>query len=230
MDGLVLTAAGSSRRFGGGTSKVLLDLRGRPVIARALEPFLEALPSLAVVVTAREEDRARLEAALAGARVVAGGATRQASVARGLQALPPEVEVVLVHDAARPLLGADLVRRVAAAARAHGAALPALPVGDSLHALTPDGTRLLHTVAREGLVAAQTPQAARRELLARAHAHAAARALEATDEAGLLLAAGIPVAVVPGEARNLKLTRPEDLVVARALLGPDAPGRGAHGP
>ena len=128
--GLVLTAAGASTRFGGGPSKVLRPLAGVPVLARAARAFREALGALPTVVTGRPEDlealRAlvRSEPALAGAVVVTGGETRQASVAAGVFSLPPGVDVVFVHDAARPLVSPDLVRRVADAAARAGAAAP----------------------------------------------------------------------------------------------------------
>lgn len=221
--GLVLTAAGASRRFGGDTSKVLLRLGGVPVLVRAARAFREALGPTPTVVTARAEDLdaltalVRREPALAGAVVVEGGATRQASVARGVAALPPGLDVVLVHDAARPLVTADLVRRVAEAAARDGAAAPALPVRDSVHRVGPDG-RLVGSLAREDLRAVQTPQAARAPLLRAALEAAEARGLEATDEVALLVAAGVPVTPVPGDEDNLKLTVPADLARARQVL------------
>lgn len=218
MDGLVLTAAGASLRFGSGTSKVLLPLAGTPVLLHALRAFEAALPGLAMVITVRAEDRARVAALAPRARVVEGGATRQESVERGLSALPADLDVVLVHDAARPLLTPALILRVADAARQDGAAVAGLPVSDSLHALSADGRRLERPVPRTGLFAAQTPQAARAAWLRAAFAAARASGLAATDEVALLSAAGYPVRAVEGEAQNLKLTRREDLALAEALL------------
>ncbi len=214
--GLVLTAAGSSSRFGTG-SKVLAPLAGVPVLVRAARAFVEALGALPTVVTVREEDRAavlalvRAEPSLAHATLVAGGATRQDSVAFGLAALPADVEVVLVHDAARPLVPPALVRAVAEAARRDGAAAPALEVVDSVHALDATG-RLATPLDRASLRAVQTPQAARADLLRRAFAAAARTRCEATDEVGLLLAAGIPVTPVPGDPENRKVTTADDLL------------------
>ena len=213
--GLVLTAAGSSSRFGTG-SKVLAPLDGVPVLVHAARAFVAALGSLPTVVTVRVEDRAAVEAlartepALSGATLVVGGATRQQSVARGLEALPADVLVVLVHDAARPLVAPALVRAVAEAARRDGAAAPALAVVDSVHALDAGG-RLATPLDRASLRAVQTPQAARADLLRRAFAAAVQAGREATDEVGLLLAAGIPVTPVPGDPENLKLTTSDDL-------------------
>ncbi|MCC7139930.1 MAG: 2-C-methyl-D-erythritol 4-phosphate cytidylyltransferase [Planctomycetes bacterium] len=221
--GLVLTAAGASTRFGGGPSKVLRPLAGVPVLARAARAFREALGALPTVVTGRPEDLealralARSEPALVGAVVVTGGATRQASVAAGVFALPPGVDVVLVHDAARPLVSPDLVRRVAAAAARDGAAAPALPLADSVHRADAAG-RLVETLPRDALRTVQTPQAAQAALLRRAIEEAERRGLAVTDEVGLLVAAGVPVTAVPGDPRNLKLTLPDDLARAEALL------------
>jgi 2-C-methyl-D-erythritol 4-phosphate cytidylyltransferase len=222
--GLVLTAAGASKRFGGGVSKVLLLLDGVAVIARAARAFRDALGTTPTVITARAEDRealealCRREAALAGAIVVTGGPTRQASVALGVSALPPGIDVVLVHDAARPLVSPDLVRRVAEAAERDGAAAPAISVSDSVHRAGPDG-RLVESVEREPLRTVQTPQAARIALLRRAYAHAEEHGLATTtDEVTLLLAAGLPVTAVPGDPRNVKITVPADLTRAAELL------------
>jgi 2-C-methyl-D-erythritol 4-phosphate cytidylyltransferase len=221
--GLVLTAAGSSRRFGGGTSKVLLLLGGVPVVARAAAAFRAALGTLPTVLTARAEDLDALRAltrrdpTLAGAVVVEGGATRQQSVARGVGALPPGLDVVLVHDAARPLVTPDLVRRVADAAARDGAAAPALRVRDSVHRADAAG-RLVETLEREALRTVQTPQAARAPLLRRAIELAEQRGTVVTDEVALLVAAGIAVTAVEGDPDNVKLTVPADLTFARNVL------------
>lgn len=223
MHGLVLTAAGSSTRFGAGPSKVLKTLRGVPVLLRALEPFREAIEDLSVVVTVRAGDREALadltvsNPALRGVRVIEGGATRQKSVARGVAALPRDLDVILVHDAARPLVTADVVRRVVAAATKYGAAAPGIAVADSLHRVDSDG-KFATAVPREGLRAVQTPQAARADLLRRALAEAARHGREATDEVGLLLAAEVPVTAVEGDAENVKITTLEDWTAAEAIL------------
>ena len=224
MLGLVLTAAGASVRFGGDASKLLVPLAGVPVLVRAARPFRAAYPDCAVVVTAREGDREAFlralgaDPALAGASVVEGGGSRQESVRRGLAALPDAVTIAMVHDAARPLATVDLVRRVAGAAERDGAAAPALPCSDTVHRVDPDG-RFVQALPRAELRAAQTPQAARLSLLRRAHEEAARRGVEATDEVGLLLAAGFAVAAVPGDPDNVKITTPDDLAFAEAVLG-----------
>jgi 2-C-methyl-D-erythritol 4-phosphate cytidylyltransferase len=223
MDGVVLAAAGASERMGGGPSKVLRPLGGLPVFLRALDPFLRTLPGAPVVLAVRPEDRAAVadlvlgHAGLRHVRTVAGGATRQESVARAVAALPDDVEVVLVHDAARPLASPALVRRVLDAARRDGAAAPALLLSDSVHEVDAQG-RLARSVDRAGLRAVQTPQAARADLLRRAIAEAERAGRRATDEVGLLVAAGVPVTPVEGEPENLKLTTPRDWAAAEAVL------------
>jgi len=227
MIGVVLTAAGSSTRMGLGASKVLLQLGGRTVLEHSLASLREALPEAYVVITTRHEDWERVTALAPGANVVLGGATRQQSVQRGVQALPIAVRHVLVHDAARPLASPALFRRTLEAVLAHGAAVAGLPASDSLHALdAPGGSRLTRSLERSELFAAQTPQGARADWLRAALLAAEREGREATDEVALLLAAGHPVTTVAGEAANLKLTRPEDLPLFEALLARARP-RGA---
>ncbi|MGE0192549.1 MAG: 2-C-methyl-D-erythritol 4-phosphate cytidylyltransferase [Planctomycetota bacterium] len=220
MIGLVLTAAGASTRFGGETPKVLADLGGRPVIAHALAAFRAVIPDVAVVVTAPAGLEARFAEALSGVHVVTGGATRQASVLAGLRALPHEADPILVHDAARPLLGADVIRRVLEGIATAGAALPVLPVTDTVHRLAHAPTAvtavpLAAALPRDELVRAQTPQGARRALLVAALEAAARDGRDYTDEAALLLAAGHVVLAVAGDARLAKITTREDLDDAR---------------
>jgi 2-C-methyl-D-erythritol 4-phosphate cytidylyltransferase len=143
----------------------------------------------------------------------AGGETRSDSVRAGLAAVPDTAEVVVVHDAARPLAPAELFRRVVAAVRAGAdAAVPVVPVADTVKRVA--GNRVVETLDRSCLVAVQTPQAFRADLLRRAHATQA----EATDDAALIEALGGTVVTVPGEVDNFKITSPGDLVVAALLL------------
>jgi 2-C-methyl-D-erythritol 4-phosphate cytidylyltransferase len=147
------------------------------------------------------------------AAAVPGGGRRSDSVRIGLDAVDADAEIVVVHDAARPLASPRLYGAVIAAVRGGAAAaVPAVPVVDTVKRV--EGTRVLETVARDDLVAIQTPQAFRADALRRAHADRA----DATDDAALVEATGGTVVVVPGEATNLKITTPEDLVIAVALL------------
>lgn len=227
---VVVVAAGASRRMGG-IDKLTVSLAGRPLLAWTLEA-LAASPVVRqlIVVAAAErvtelQDRPWLRSL--GARVVAGGARRQDSVQAGVAA--SDAELVLVHDGARPLVTPSLVSRVAEAATLHGAAIPTLPVGETLKRVV--GNRVEGTVPREGVAAAQTPQGARRELLEGAFAALAPAGSEFTDEAALLEAAGVEVVSVEGEATNLKITRPQDVELAEALLtarlGPPRIGQGS---
>ena len=227
MIGAVIVAAGTSSRMSG-LDKQFALLSGRPVLAHTVGAF-EALPevdAIAVVVNPATAAAVRALGAAAGWRKVVafppGGARRQDSCANGLAALaaatpPGALDVVLVHDGARPLVSAALIRRGIAAARAHGAAIPGVPARDTVKVVAPDG-RIVETPDRSRLRLVQTPQVFRYALLAGAYAAAAARDLAVTDDAALLEALGQQVYVFEGEPRNLKITTPEDLIVAAALL------------
>ncbi len=217
---VILAAAGRGERVGTEIPKQFLEILGTPVFVYALSVF-EAHPKVSEIVIAVppgwEEEvafatkRRRFRKV---AKVVSGGATRQASVRRALENLSSEAELVLVHDAARPLISEALVSRLLEAIEREGAALCAIPVRDTVK-LVRSG-RVERTVPREGLWLAQTPQGARRSWLEEAYRRAGDR--EFTDEAALLEAAGFPVCVVPGDPLNLKITYPEDLKLAEALL------------
>ncbi len=199
------------------------------MVVHAVRALAQATPVRLVVVAAPRDDvddvRSLLAAALpqAPCLVVAGGATRSLSVREALAALPPDIDVVLVHDAARPLAPVALVEAVEAAVRAgHPAVVPGLPVVDTVKqvAATARGTdEVVGTVDRAALRAVQTPQGFRREVLQDAYRDAAAAGvLDATDDAGLVERLGVPVAVVPGDERAFKVTRPLDLLLADAVL------------
>jgi 2-C-methyl-D-erythritol 4-phosphate cytidylyltransferase len=217
----IVAAAGSGSRLGRG-SKALVPLHGRPALARVLELFLGVDEVDRIVVAAPE---ARLEEAravveeLAPAKPVTlcpGGETRQQSVRAALTSLEPGCEWVLVHDAARPLASAGLVRRVLAAAKESGAAFPGLPPRDAVKRV--EGGRLVESLDRSRIVLAQTPQAFSYALLLRAHFEAADSGLVGDDDAQLVAAGGHEVTVVEGEPANIKLTTPEDLEVVEALI------------
>jgi len=218
--GAIVAAAGTGTRLGKG-SKALVELNGRTALARAVSLFLSVDEVSRIVVVGPP---ARLEAARREAEalrpqkpvvVCAGGETRQRSVHTGLQALEG-CEYVLVHDAARPMASAALVRRVLAAARQTGAAIPGLPPRDAVKRV--EGTRLVESLDRDRMVLAQTPQGFRYQVLERAHFEAADAGLVGDDDAQLVMAAGHPVTVVPGEPTNIKLTTFEDLAVLEALI------------
>ncbi|MBW4091442.1 MAG: bifunctional 2-C-methyl-D-erythritol 4-phosphate cytidylyltransferase/2-C-methyl-D-erythritol 2,4-cyclodiphosphate synthase [Proteobacteria bacterium] len=212
----LLVAAGSGSRFGADTPKQFLTLAGTPVIrhaARALAAHVALLQPVG--------DAAAIEAALEGIPhlpPVPGGVTRQDSVRAGLEALVPHApDIVLVHDAARPIIPDGTIAALRTALADAPGAIPAVPVADTLKRVA--AGRITATVARADLVRAQTPQAFHFAVLLEAHraAHAAGAAT-ATDDAALLEAAGLAVAIVPGGEDNIKLTWPEDLMrLERAL-------------
>jgi 2-C-methyl-D-erythritol 4-phosphate cytidylyltransferase/2-C-methyl-D-erythritol 2,4-cyclodiphosphate synthase len=210
----VLVAAGSGSRFGAETPKQFLRLAGRPVIRHAAEALAREVDLLQPV-----GDAAPIEDALAGMTflpVVAGGASRQASVLAGLEALAPhQPDIVLVHDAARPWIPAGTVPALLAALDQAPGAIPAVPVADTLKRGS-DG-RILETVSRAGLFRAQTPQAFRFAALLAAHRTPATDT--ATDDASLLEAAGQTVLLVPGAEENIKLTYREDLQRLERVMG-----------
>ena len=199
----------------GGETKQTRDLGGAPVLVQSLRAFDGLVDAAVVVVQAGEEQAISdvLSAHGVTAAVTAGGATRQASVANGVRALPRGVEVVLVHDAVRPFVTRAVIASTIQGVRAYGAAAAAVAVADTLRR-SKDLDAFGATVSRDGLWAMQTPQGARRDWLVAA-SDAATEA--ATDEVGLLQAAGFPVHVVEGDARNIKLTRPSDWDLALAL-------------
>jgi len=222
--GVVIVAAGSGTRIGGETPKQFLEIAGVPMLLRSIRPFARH-PSVAhVVVVLRASDAAAPPAWLfqhAGEMlsVVAGGTERSDSVAAGVAALPAACEVVLVHDAARPFIGAELIDRVIDAARAGHAVVPALAVTDTIKEMdAADPSRIVRTVPREQLRSVQTPQGFPRGILEGAHALARREGRKGTDDAALVEQAGGTVRVVDGDPRNMKVTTPEDLELAEYLM------------
>jgi 2-C-methyl-D-erythritol 4-phosphate cytidylyltransferase len=201
----IVVAGGSGSRFG--APKQFADLGGRPLVAWSLETARLACEGVVLVVPANSPSNS-----WAADRVVPGGATRSASVRAGLAAVPDDADIIAVHDAARPLARLDLWTAVLDAVKAGAdGAIPASAVVDTVKEVGPDGH--LVTLDRSRLVAVQTPQAFRGELLRRAH-HAAS---DATDDAALVEAAGGRVVLVEGPPDNLKVTSPSDLILAAAL-------------
>ncbi len=214
---VIVPAAGTGSRFGGTMPKQFIPLSGKPLIQHVIERFLGEASVERVIVAVGDLVPEQV-ASLAGARVsfVAGGKTRQQSVIRGL-AEARGAELVAVHDAARPLFSLEVFRAVAEAAREVGAALPVIPVSDTIHVMNDDAT-VASTLDRRMLGAAQTPQCFRYDILRRVFERATAEGIEATDEAGLAARYGFIVKSVPGDPRNLKITVPEDLALAESYL------------
>jgi 2-C-methyl-D-erythritol 4-phosphate cytidylyltransferase len=215
----VIVAGGTGTRFGG--RKQFASLAGRPVIAWSIDTARAVCSGVVVVLPAdgdRTGDGGRagdvtLAASLEDVAVVTGGTTRSDSVRAGLAAVGADAEIIVVHDAARPLAGLPLWSAVleAVAGGADGA-IPVVAIGDTIKMISPDGA--LATVDRTSLRAVQTPQAFRADLLRRAHAGSG----QATDDATLVEAVGGRVVLVDGDPVNAKITVASDLVVAAALL------------
>ena len=203
----IVVAAGSGSRFGG--PKQFASLGDRRVIDWACEHVSRVSDGVVLVVPPEN----------VGANTVAGGSTRAESVRRGLAAVPADADIVVVHDAARPFAGADLFHAVIAAVRAGAdGAVPAVPVADTIKEVDAGGI-VVATPDRARLVAVQTPQAFRAEILRRAHAGGA----EGTDDAALVEAIGARVVTVPGDPANRKITEPDDLEWARRRVTDGTP-------
>jgi len=218
----VVPAGGSGARMGSGRPKQYLVLAGAPLLvhtlralgrAPALAGTVVAVPAERVEATRRLLQRFRVPRLL---DVVAGGAERQESVWRGLQAVSSDVGWIVVHDAVRPFIDAALVDRVLAAARRHGAATCGVPVRETIKRV--QDTMVEATLERDGLWLVQTPQAFSRALLSEAHEKARRDGYTGTDDAVLVERLGARVAMVPGLPQNLKITTPEDLKAARLWI------------
>jgi 2-C-methyl-D-erythritol 4-phosphate cytidylyltransferase len=223
----ILPAAGLGTRMAGPQPKQFLALDGVPILIHSLRAFAAVARVSAIYVAVRGSEIERVEAQVAEygfdsrVRVVAGGSNRQESVSNALAALPAdENDLVLVHDAVRPLIDAATIDRTIDAVLKHGAAIVGLPAVDTIKQVerTAHGALITSTIPREFVVLAQTPQGFRYGLLQSAFAEAMADEFVGTDEASVVERAGHPVAVVPGSAVNLKITQPGDLALAEFYL------------
>jgi 2-C-methyl-D-erythritol 4-phosphate cytidylyltransferase len=227
----VVVAAGSGERFGSEIPKQFHSVGGIPVVLRAVRHFMARSDVAQVVLVLRPSDAADPPSFLQDPvltsgqvpptfSIVAGGAHRGDSVRAGLSALRAECVVVLVHDGARPFLEQGVIDQVINYARAGEGAVPAIPLSDTLKEVAHrDPTRIARTHPRARLWRAQTPQGFPRKVLEEAHARAARTGRRATDDAALVEAMGITVRLVPDSSNNIKITAPEDLVLAELLAG-----------
>jgi 2-C-methyl-D-erythritol 4-phosphate cytidylyltransferase len=220
----IIPAAGEGRRMGGTVPKQFLQIGGREILARTLEVFETCVAIDDVWVVVADEQCTSCQSTIVeryGFRkirgVIAGGATRQESVWRGLQQVTASVTLVVVHDGVRPLVTELLLQQTLEHASRYGAAIAAVPLKDTLKRVSAAGT-VEATVARERLWRVQTPQAFRHALLHRAFQHAWQQGLQATDEAGLIEALGYPVQIVPSYEHNIKITTPDDLIFCEMFL------------
>jgi 2-C-methyl-D-erythritol 4-phosphate cytidylyltransferase/2-C-methyl-D-erythritol 2,4-cyclodiphosphate synthase len=218
---VIIVAAGRGERVGASVPKQLLDLGGRTLLQRSVAAF-DGHARIGEIVVVLPAELAGEGMSLVGptehpCRFVSGGARRQDSVARGFAALSDAVEIVLVHDAARPFVDAGVIDRVLAATDERGAAVPVVAARDTVKRVDEARGEVAATIPRGEIGLAQTPQGFRRAVLADAIA-LGARGVQATDEAMLAEQAGHPVVVVTGDERNVKITTPGDLAAARARL------------
>jgi 2-C-methyl-D-erythritol 4-phosphate cytidylyltransferase len=222
----ILVAAGRGERMGAGRPKAFLDLAGQPLLLRVARAFDQA-PSVtgvvAVVPAGLEAEAGAMLSSLAKFRsAVRGGARRQDSVLEGLKQVPQGFDgVILVHDAARPFATCELIEAVVAQAERHGAALPVLPLVETVKRVR--GGEVRETLDREELGAAQTPQGFRYALLGRAYEEAFRDRVPITDEAMAVERVGERVVAIPGVATNRKLTTPDDWAWAEGLLARGGP-------
>ncbi len=222
----IIAAAGQGLRMANSTRKQYLFLEKVPVLARSLNIFLESEQVSEVIAVIPAADKAAVQNLLQPfcpierIRLVEGGATRQESVNRGLEAIKSRPDLVCIHDAARPLLSKELLASLLQAAQKWGAAIPVLPLADTVKKIDRDGL-VLSTPERESLRQVQTPQVFKIDLITRAYSNASQNQIEATDDASLVEALKEPVVTVPGEVKNLKITSPLDLALAALLIKED---------
>ncbi|HEY9576989.1 MAG TPA: 2-C-methyl-D-erythritol 4-phosphate cytidylyltransferase [Pseudobacillus sp.] len=218
---VVIPAAGRGTRMKADKNKLLLLLRGRPVIIHTLEVF-EKDPNCSGIILVVQPEEASMFSNLISEydvskvkKLVHGGAERQESVYNGLKEANPD-EIVLVHDGARPFITTPIISRLVEKAAEEGAAIAAVPVKDTIKRV--DGGTVAETVERSSLWSVQTPQAFRMQLIIQAHEKAQADRYIGTDEASLAERANIRVQIIEGDYDNIKLTTPEDLVFAEAII------------
>jgi len=210
--------------MGSDVPKQFLSLGGIPLLIHALRVFDAATGISEIIVVVPEEDRDHCRHEVLPpyhlkklTQVVGGGPRRQDSVYNGFRAADPHSSIILVHDAVRPFLTVSLVNSVVESAEKHGAAIVAIPMRDTVKRVTSNQI-IEKTLDREGLWLAQTPQAFRKALLEEAHHRGQSTGCEATDDAFLVEQLGHPVAIVTGSSDNIKITRPEDLLMGEAIL------------
>jgi len=220
--GVVIVAGGSGTRAGGKELKQFRWVAGKPALLHSLQAFM-ARPDVVSVVCVLPQEYAAdpppwiFQCDIDRLMISTGGRTRTESVRNGLEDLPDEASIVLIHDAARPLVGDDTIDRVVNTVRGGQCAIAALPVVDTLKEVDETG-RIVKTIERERLWRAQTPQGFTRETIVNAHRDAKAQGISATDDAALCERLGIPVAVVRGSERAMKITEEPDFARAESLF------------
>lgn len=219
---VIIPAAGAGLRMGGATPKQFLSLEGVPIFVHTVRKFIASDAIDEVILALRREDMERAQRDVdrerfsKPVRLVAGGSTRQETVARALAEVPPTAPVVVVHDAVRPFVELEMIQRIVDAARRSGAAIFGIPSVDTVKQV--ERQMILGTIPRERIVLAQTPQAFRAGILREAFARATADNYTGTDESSLAERLGHNVTVLMGSDRNIKITKPSDLPLARLYI------------
>lgn len=226
MVSVVFPAAGQAHRMQVGLNKVFLTLAGKPMLLRTLLTFSK-VPDVGELIVAVGADEVEPVTSLLGRvkglapwRVLEGGTERQYSIRNGLALVSEEADIVLVHDAARPLIRRDTIEELIRVVRAEGAAIIAVPEKNTIKIAAEDGT-VAATPPRSSLWQVQTPQGFRKDILMEANRKADEDGFLGTDDASLVERLGVPVRIVRGEYSNIKVTTPEDMVVAEAILRND---------
>ncbi|WP_046176527.1 2-C-methyl-D-erythritol 4-phosphate cytidylyltransferase [Domibacillus indicus] len=219
---VVIPAAGKGKRMKAGMNKVLLELKGRPLIIHTLAVFETDAFCKGIILSVHPDERTEFKQLLTAHQITKvssfadGGKERQHSVYSGLKMLPPESDIVLVHDGARPFVTKETIAMLVESAQKTGAAIAAVPVKDTIKKAK--NSLVSETVDRESLWSVQTPQAFQKEVLLAAQQKAEQEQFLGTDEASLVERIGYPVQVVESDYDNIKLTTPEDLYFARAII------------
>lgn len=220
----IILAGGSGSRMGADRNKVLLELGGQPVITRSVQAFSSLVNG--IILVSREDDIPAMQHAMYEANlnvtIVAGGSTRQESVWNGLCALPDECNQVLIHDGARCLVDSDTIERCMQSVIEHGNGIAAVPAVDTMKMVNQEDI-VVATPDRNNLRTVQTPQGFHTDLIKRAHLSAMEESFIGTDDASLVERIGVPVHLTLGNRGNIKLTTPEDLIMAEAFLGSNFP-------
>ncbi|MBL5766555.1 2-C-methyl-D-erythritol 4-phosphate cytidylyltransferase [Heyndrickxia sporothermodurans] len=216
---VIIPAAGQGKRMGAGKNKLLLELQEQPVILHTLNVFLHDQNCKGIILVIQPDDELMFKELLnpmeEKIKTVYGGTERQFSVYNGLQAVK-DTEIVLVHDGARPFIKLSIIHQLVNDAHMHGAAIAAVPVKDTIKKVMQN--QVMETVERSSLWQVQTPQAFRFSILFHAHQQAHREKFLGTDESSLVERLGYPVNIVTGDYDNIKLTTPEDLYFAEAIL------------
>lgn len=219
---VVIPAAGKGKRMKAGMNKVLLELEGQPIIIHTLTVFESDFSCKGIILSVHPDERVQFEKLLAAYNIskvcafAEGGDERQHSVYNGLKVLPPESDIVLVHDGARPFVTKETIAELVKSAHGTGAAIAAVPVKDTIKKAK--SGIVLETVERARLWSIQTPQAFRKSVLVDAQKKAEEQGFLGTDESSLVERTGYPVQIVESDYDNIKLTTPEDLYFARAIM------------